>query len=426
MYRKIHRRLAFLFAGITSLILIIMSVSYQYLSEKETRNSSFPAFAGEMNTFLANLENQKIITYEWLSKVSASGKYIIALYDNGVPLSYTTTVLTEQQQDLVVEVLKENQNMIESMAASAYYGSIHKEFIYRAADKQCYYVCYSKINRSSATLATVVLFSTKDLEHQLMHQRLWLAGINLIGITLLFLFSFVFTGYLLRPIRVSQERQTAFIAAASHELRTPVSVILSSISALKYADAAEQAQFFTTIESEGTRMSHLINELLTLVRSDNHTWSFRMADTDLDTLLLNGYEAYKPIAAKEHIRLLIELPEQASPLCHCDAERITQLLGILLSNAISYTRTGGSVILRLTCGHHEFRLQVIDNGIGISPEAKLHIFERFYREDCSRSEKGHFGLGLSIAKEIVTAHHGSISVSDTPDGGTTFTVILPE
>lgn len=424
MYRKIHRRLAFLFTAITSLILIIMSVSYQYMSEKEIRNSSFAAFAGEMNTLLSNLENQKNITYEWLSKVSANGKYIIALYDNNIPLSYTTTVLTEQEQALIAEVLEENRDIIHSMAASAYYGSIHEEFTYPAADKQHYYVCYSHINRSSKTLTTVILFSTGELDNRLMHQRLRLVGINLIGIAVLFLFSYFFIGQLLKPIRVSQEQQTAFIAAASHELRTPVSVILSSISALKYADTPEQQQFFTTIESEGTRMSHLINELLTLVRSDNHTWSFRMADTELDTLLLNVYEAYKPIAEKEHVRLFLELPDHAFPPCHCDSERITQLLEILLSNAISYSRAGGSVILRLTCKRREFHLQVIDNGIGISPDAKAHIFERFYQEDNSRSRKGHFGLGLCIAKEIVTAHHGNIQVSDTPNGGSTFTVIL--
>ncbi len=424
MYGQIHRRLAFLFAGITSLILVIMSASYQFLSEKEIRGSSFPTFVGEMNTILSNLEDQKTVTYEWLSKVSANGKYIIALYDNQVPLSYTTTALTDEEQALVAEVLRENQDIIATISASAYYGSIHEEFTYTAADKQHYYVCYSNINRSS-TLTTIILFSTRDLDNRIIHQRIRLVWLNLIGITLLFLFSFFFTGYLLHPIRISQERQSAFIAAASHELRTPVSVILSAISALKYADAPEQEQFFTIIESEGTRMSHLINELLTLVRSDNHTWSFHMADTELDTLLINVYEAYKPIAAKEHIHLSLELPEQTFPPCRCDGERITQLLEILLSNAVSYSRTDGSIILRLTHRHHEFHLQVIDNGIGISPEARTHIFERFYQEDKSHSQKGHFGLGLSIAKEIVTAHHGSIQVSDTPGGGATFTVILP-
>lgn len=426
MYQKIHRRLSFFFAGIASLILVIMSVSYQYMSEMETKSSSLLTFIGEMNTLLSNLENQTTVTYEWLTKVSAGGKYIIGLYDNGIPLSYTTTALSESEQTLVQEVLERNRDFTDSIANSAYYGSVHKEFKYKAIDKQEYYVCYSSMNRTQGTLCTILLFSTGNLEMQFIRQRTTLLCLNLLGILALFVFSYYYTGRLLRPVREAHEKQTAFIAAASHELRTPVSVILSGISALKCAEPSEQPRFFATIESEGTRMSHLINELLTLVRSDNQSWCFRMEDTEPDTLLLNVYEAYKPLAAKENIRLSLQLPDEAFPSCRWDGERITQVLEILLSNAISYSSENGSIILNLCYERHEFRFQVIDDGIGISSAAKAHIFDRFYREDTARSGKGHFGLGLSIAKEIVSAHHGRILVDDTPGGGTTFTVVLPQ
>ena len=426
MYQIIRRRLAFFFAGIASLILVIMSVSYQYMSETETKNNSFLTFAGEMNTLLSNLENQTTVTYEWLTKVSARGKYIIGLYDKEIPLSYTTTALNEPEQMLVQEVLAQNKDFIDSIANSAYYGSVHKEFRYKASDKQEYYVCYSRINRTQGTLCTILLFSTENLETQFIRQRAILLCLNLTGTLALFIFSYYYTGRLLRPVREVHEKQASFVAAASHELRTPVSVILSSISALKCAEPSEQFRFFATIESEGTRMSHLINELLTLVRSDNQSWHFHMKDTEPDTLLLNVYEAYKPLAAKENIRLSLQLPDAAFPSCHWDAERIIQVLEILLSNAISYSRENGSILLSLNYEHHEFRFQVIDNGIGISSAAKAHIFERFYREDTARSGKEHFGLGLSIAKEIVSAHHGKILVDDTPGGGATFTVVLPQ
>lgn len=426
MYQKIHRRLAFFFAGIASLILVIMSVSYQYMSEMETRDNSFLTFTGEMNTLLSNLENQKTITCEWLTKVSAGGKYIIGLYDNGIPLSYTTTALNKSGQTLVQEVLEEKKEVIDSVVNSAYYGSTHKEFTYNTMDKQEYYVCYSSMNRTSGTLCALILFSTEDLKMQLIRQRMTLFCLNLLGILALFVFSYYYTGRLLRPVKETHEKQTAFIAAASHELRTPVSVILSSISALKCAEPSEQSRFFATIESEGARMSHLIDELLMLVRSDNQSWRFRMEDTEADTLLLNVYEAYKPLAAKENIGLSLQLPDEAFPPCHWDAERITQVLEILLSNAVSYSRENGLIILKLSYERHEFRFQVIDNGIGISPAARAHIFDRFYREDAARSGKGHFGLGLSIAKEIVAAHHGKILVDDTPGGGATFTVVLPQ
>lgn len=426
MYRKIHLRLTMLFVGITSLILIIMSVSYQYMSEKETKSNRFLSFTGEVNTILSNLENQKTVTYEWLTKINADNKYIIALYDNGAPLSYTTTVLNEKEQALIQETLTANADIVGSIENSAYYFSAHKEFSYKALNNQEYYVCYSNIHRSSGTLCTVILFSTEELQMQLTRQRLFLLGLNLIGIITLTVFSYIYTGHLLRPIKESQEKQASFIAAASHELRTPISVILSCISALKCAESSEQTQFISTIESEGTRMSHLITELLTLTRSDNHTWSFHMENMELDTLLMNVYEIYKPLASKENIRLSLRLPDESLPPCYCDGERMIQVLEILLSNAISYSRENGYIILQLNYQHHEFHFRVIDNGIGISHSAKSHIFERFYREEPSRSGKEHFGLGLSIAKEIVSAHHGKILVDDTPGGGTTFTVILTE
>lgn len=426
MYQKTHHRLAFFFAGITSLILIGLSLIFQYLSEKEVKNNSFPAFAGEVSTLLSNLESQKTITYEWLLKMNPDNKYIIALYDNGIPLSYTATMLSEENQLLVQETVQENADRIASLPPSTYFSSTHTEFEYSASDKNNYYVCYSNISRFSGTLSTVILFSTKNMEMQFVRQRFRLFFLNLAGIAAIVLFSYFYTGYLLRPIRESQEQQTSFIAAASHELRTPVSVILSAISALRCAKPQEQERFFSTIESEGNRMTRLIEDLLTLVRSDSHTWSFRIEQAELDTLVMNAYEAYQPIAAQKQIGLFLELPDQSFPPCRCDSERITQVLQILLSNAVSYSGEKSRIVIRLSLTHSEFCLRVEDHGTGISPEAKKHIFERFYREDRSRFGKNHFGLGLGIAKEIMNAHHGRILVTDTPGGGTTFTLLLPK
>ena len=130
------------------------------------------------------------------------------------------------------------------------------------------------------------------------------------------------------------------------------------------------------------------------------------------------------MASRKSINLSISLPETAVPLFSCDPERISQVLSILLHNALSYTPEGGQVRLSLLPEGKNIRLLVADNGIGIPDEEKSHIFERFYRADRSRSKKGHFGLGLCIASEIVKAHHGQILVSNTPGGGSTFTVVL--
>ncbi|MBR1930908.1 MAG: HAMP domain-containing histidine kinase [Lachnospiraceae bacterium] len=425
MYQKTRLKLAGLFTGITWLLLVSLSVGFQAISEKDSRENSFLSFTGEMNTLLSNLESQQTITYEWITKVRAGDKYIIALYDNGEPLSYTVDILTAEELRLAEELAGNNKEWIEEITDSSAYGLTHKEFAYKALQQE-YYVSISNVHRSSGNLCTLILFSTKELETRFFRQRMLLMGMNMIALLLLFFFSYFYTGRLMRPIKKSYEQQASFIAAASHELRTPLSVILSCNSALQYAEPFEQEPFFRTIESEGNRMSHLISDMLTLARSDSHNWSFCMKKHELDTILLNLYEAYKPIATGKGIDLFLQLEDKIFPVCNCDEERITQVMEILLSNAISYGREKGIIILKLIHRRREFCLQVIDNGIGISPSAKDHIFERFYREDASRSGKEHFGLGLSIAQEIITAHHGKISVSDTPGGGTTFTIILPQ
>ncbi|MCI8449271.1 MAG: HAMP domain-containing histidine kinase [Eubacterium sp.] len=424
MYQKIHRHLTLLFTGITSLILITMSISYLYMSEHALSKNSFLSFTSEVNTILSNFEQQSTLTYEWLAKVSSNGKYLIAAYDHDVPLSYTTTALSEKELALVDNIMKNRETLIRSIPPSGMLTSTHKEFTYTSSDKEHYYACYAEIGRTLGNLTVLLLYPAKKLYSQIFYSRICFLVINLSGILLIFLFSWHYTKKLLTPIRLSQQQQADFIAAASHELRTPLSVILSSISALKCAPPAAQGRFLHTIEVESSRMSRLITDLLTLARSDSRSWSFHIKETDLDTLLLNACEAFQPLAAQKQITLHIDLPEESFPACPCDPERISQVFGILISNALSYGYAGGSATLKLSYKKGVFSCYVIDNGIGISKEAKAHIFDRFYRADASRSKKEHFGLGLSIAKEIIESHHGNITVADTPGGGTTFLIQL--
>ncbi len=171
-------------------------------------------------------------------------------------------------------------------------------------------------------------------------------------------------------------------------------------------------------------MSSLIDDMLLLSGMEAHTWSVEMRSAELDTLLLETFEAFEPVAAEKSIRLSIKLPETALPPCACDPGRIRQVLSILLHNAVSYTPEQGHICLSLAYDGKFYRICVADNGIGISDYEKPRIFDRFYRADRSRNQKGHFGLGLSIASEIIKAHQGKILVGDTPGGGSTFTIVL--
>lgn len=431
MFRKVHLRLTLLCTGITAVIMIVMSLCYLYVSETGLYRNQFQAFKNDINTISTNLEQQTVISMEWLSKMEAQGSYLFFVMDNGTPFLFNQLNDSEENaaRDLLLQESKEAyiaQFPAEvTVKANAYSPLTHTEYDFFSPSKQNkYYGSYITMGTSNSVLEITVLSSLQKLEQQINEQRFRFLLIDLAAVILLGIFSWFFTGRLLRPIIENQEKQALFIASASHELRTPLSVILSAAECCRSAPPQRQEGFLKTIWQEGMRVSSLVNDMLTLSQSDNHRFPIRMEPTELDTLLMNTYEAFEPLAQEKDISLSIQLPEGALPLCTADPARISQVLSILLHNAISYTPEHGRILLSLTRQRDRFHLSVTDNGIGILDEDKKRIFDRFYRVEKSRSTKDHFGLGLSIAYEIVKAHGGSIQVSDAKGGGSCFTVVL--
>lgn len=432
MYKKVHLRLTILCTGITAAIMIIMSFAYLYISENSLYKNQYNSFKNDMNTITTNLEQQSVITMEWLSKMEAQSSYTFFVLDNGIPFLYNqlTAFTNPSQTVLMKESLEYYQNTFKielSKDSDSLYSFYHTEFEFTSASVGKDYFC-SVINKnsSSSSLMIIVLSSLESLEKQIWEQRIRFILIDGIAILLLMVFSWIFTGKLLKPIIENQKKQVQFVASASHELRTPLAVILSSAECCKNASEEEKSGFLKNIINEGLRMSALINDMLILSGSDSHQFPIQMTPSELDTLLINSYEAFEPVAKEKSITLSLELPENPIPLCSCDPARISQVISILLHNAVSYTNEHGKINISLRYEKNRFRISVMDNGIGIPDEDKNKIFDRFYRAEKSRSTKGHFGLGLSIAYEIVTAHHGNISVKDAPEGGSLFTVNLPE
>lgn len=433
MFKKAHLRLTILCASITTVILLAMSFGYLYISEQSLKNGAFASFQSNMSTLLANLEHQNVITHEWLTKMEGNGRYLIHITDNGVPFLYNERETVEQKRlfEDVWRVYEENPG---PLIGSEYSDTRHTEFFYTPehseshspfSKEEAYWACAAVSERNGGTLQILVLSPLDALHRQIGRQRFLFLLLGIVAIGLLSLFSFHFTSRILKPLRENQERQIQFIASASHELRTPLAVILSCADACEKAKDNERGRFLEAIHSEGKRMSGLIDDMLLLTTAAGGNWSIEPAPVELDTLLLNVFESFEPVAAQKNIALSVSLPESSVPAVSCDRERIIQVLGILLHNAISYTPEGGHVRLLLSRSGRNTFLCVEDNGPGIPDAEKEHIFERFYRTEKSRTEKGHFGLGLCIAAEIVRAHHGKIDVQDTPGGGSRFTVLLP-
>ena len=237
-------------------------------------------------------------------------------------------------------------------------------------------------------------------------------------LVLMYFLSRFLIGKAVEPVEDTMKSQKEFIASASHELKAPLAVIQAN------AETMESSQKQKIILDECSRMSKLVQSMLALASSDAGNWKMDIRETDVDTLLIETWEKFSESARKKNIRLNLDI-EDHYPKTHCDKERISQVLGILLDNAISYSSPGQTIEMGAKVLPQKLAFFVIDHGPGIADAEKAKVFERFYSGDPSRTDKSHFGLGLSIAQEIVRLHHGTIRLTDTPGGGCTFEICLP-
>lgn len=436
MFRRAHLLFTILCGGSTATITIIMSLFYLHVSEKSLYDNQFRSFQNDISTITASLEQSTSVSMQWLARIEARNDYTIFVVDNGTPFLYNRlhTFVDSISQELLAESLAAHDSMFEvedlNPEGSTYSGIWHSEYEFASPSTgDNYYAALIDIERNNTLSQIVILSSLASLRASITHQRILFVLIDLWAVIALFTFSWFFTGKLLNPLRENHEKQLQFVAAASHELRTPLSVILASNECCQSATEEERIGFSQTIRKEGKRMNKLIDDMLTLAHSGMNRFLIERKSVELDTLCLNAYEAFEPLCEQKNLTLTLSLPEAPLARCNCDPERIAQVMSILLHNAVSYTPEGGQVELSLIYhGDHKtsFEIIVTDTGTGISAEDKQHIFDRFYRAEKSRSTKGHFGLGLTIAYEIVNAHHGKITVRDNPAGGSVFTVRLPE
>lgn len=430
MFQKLHRQMTLFCAVITSLILVALTCICLFISESSIRNNAEISFAKELNAMISQLQGQNTISLQWINQLQENNQYLLYFYDNGKPL-YAQSLYSDASYDALAKKALETARLQYGMDISVTYSKIlpaHKEFSMTAANGTDYYVSAGVVPKGGGSLGFLVLYSLQGLHQQISFQRLLFAAADAAAILLLTLFAWFFTGKMLVPLAQNRKKQIDFIAAASHELRAPLTVMLSGTEALsKTETAAEREHFIHMMKAEGTRMQHLIADMLFLARSDSGTFPVSLKTCQPDLLLMEAFEKYEIPARKKKLHLTLSLPDEQLPSCLCDAERIAQVFSILIDNAISYTPEGGTITLSLEPNHKRNSLcfLVSDTGSGVPDTEKERIFERFYRSDSAHTDKNHFGLGLCIAREIVVSHHGRLWVSDAPGGGAVFCMELP-
>lgn len=218
--------------------------------------------------------------------------------------------------------------------------------------------------------------------------------------------------------------QQRFVADVSHELRSPLTAVRGNLDLLRRGAAGERAardEGLSAIDSEVARMSRMVSDLLLLAQADAGVPIAR-EKVELDTLLLDVYRQAR--VSSDGVKVSLGAEDEAVIIG--DRDRLKQALLNLVGNAIKYTQSGGEVQLSLQKDRDWVRITVRDTGIGIAPEDISHLFDRFYRVDRARArDAGGAGLGLSIAKSVVDAHNGKITVESQVGKGSTFTIWLP-
>ena len=362
-----------------------------------------------------------------LRDFSATPGFPMTLPQHGYPsdvfyLSVDTSgELAQNPQRLAVDASPDPEGVLRALEGEEYYSNVEIN------DQTVRLLSVAVLTPSGAPLGVLQVGQSIESQQRALAELAWiLAGSEFGALALALVGGWFLANRALVPTRRAFERQRRFVADASHELRTPLTLIRGNAELIRRhrgQTIEENAHLVEGIIDEAGYLSDMVTSLLTLEQSDGGRLALREEAVDLCDLVRQVCNDTQPLAVMRELTL-----ECAEPpfgvTAQGDRERLRQVLLALMDNALKYTPPGGRIDLRLEFEDNTATIAVSDTGLGIQAEHLPHVFDRFYRVDAARREPGGSGLGLSIAKALVEAHRGSISL-ESPDGsGVTATIRL--
>ena len=323
-----------------------------------------------------------------------------------VAISYDNKVIEIRNDDAVVYTDAELENAARQVLEKSDTNGVIDNLVYYRMDKGSYTLVSFMDN-------TII----RESMNTLFRYTLIFGGIAIIA--LYFLAAYL-ANKIVTPLEESYKKQKQFISDAGHELKTPVSVVSANAELL--SREIGDNQWLANIQYENERMGKLVGQLLELARTENVTP--QMEYLDLSRLVAGGVLPFESVAFENGLTLNSQIADGIISLGN--STQLSQLVSILVDNAIRHSQNGKEVLISLTHTRSNAVLSVINDGEPIPQEQMTQLFERFYRADEARNgEDKHYGLGLAIAKAIVEAHHGKIEVFCS-DGKVCFTARLPK
>ncbi len=265
----------------------------------------------------------------------------------------------------------------------------------------------------------LVIINTTDISNKLKSILFISMIIFILFFMLIILISYLLTEWITKPARSAFQKQKEFIADASHELKTPLAVIMASSDSLKVNK--ENTKYLENIKFETERMNKLISSLLELSKLENAK-ELEMKDENLSKIVERIALTFEAIAFENNIT--IETDIESNITFKCNKDEIEKVISILIDNAIKHSNKNTNIDIILNKVRNNIVIKVINEGDGIKPGEEELIFERFYRSDKSRNrDSNRYGLGLAIAKQIVHLHKGTIKAT-SKESKTTFEIIF--
>lgn len=416
MMRSLRLRLTGLYALLSALVLAAALVAGALLEARDLRQAGDESLLDAAAAVADRLAGATTLADSWLAEQEQAYECLYYLEDNGVPLEHTekngsAALLTCEALDRCAAL---------GAGQSAVFG-------FEAADGEvwrCAALALAPANLRHGPRLLLALRSTAPLNAQLAgaavkYALLWAGGTALLAAA-----GALLAHIALRPTAAALRQQNEFVAAASHELRAPLTVIKSSLQAAA-SEPDRRDKLLGIAGAEVARLQRLTEELLFLAGQDAHILRLCPEELEPDTFLLEVWEAWRAPLRQGGRDLTLELPDEPFSPIRADKARLEQLFTILLHNAMEYTPTGTAIELAAERKGAGVIFSVRDHGPGVPEKDRQRIFRRFARGEECRTGKEHFGLGLSIARQTALLHGGRLWVEDAPGGGAVFFLQLP-
>lgn len=427
MIKKLKKRLTLLFICSVMSIFTVVFCLFIHESIQSKKENEMYFFTRIITYLVFQLENTDDAAGD-LTLTGQTYDFTLLLKNNENAFIPVNTNHSNTDTNTLITLFEQELNKTSTDLLDNTHSSQSGIFSFSTPDKHSYYgIQATAITKNMDILDFYAIKeSTSSFTFLKEHLPFYLIVWLLVFIAILFLTRFLISKAI-KPTEQTLRSQKEFIASASHELKAPLAVILASAECIGNDTtlSLKSKQHTEVIDSECMHMSKLVQDLLLLSSVDANTWTLNKTNIDVDTLLINTYEKYEPICRQKGIQFKINTSDELFPVLNADIDRLNQILSIFIDNAINYSLPKSEISLDATVFKNMLVFSIKDHGTGIADKDKPFIFDRFFCADKSRTQKEHYGLGLSIAKELVEMHKGKIELSDTLGGGCTFKISLP-